>query len=84
MAKMRLTHIGMSTFKWSPFQFWSRSAAAGMRSFQLQGCDILDDCQASVEMCTKINDLADAMNSNRPCNALKLESPEFKVTVLTN
>ncbi|KAK3918906.1 Transposable element P transposase [Frankliniella fusca] len=55
-------------------QFWSASVAAAMECYRFQGVDKLDDCQASIEMCQLINNLADAMNSNRPDNALRLGS----------
>ncbi|KAK3932004.1 Transposable element P transposase [Frankliniella fusca] len=60
------------------WQFWSTSAAAAMESYRLQGVDELEDCDASLEMCFLINNLADAMNSNRPENALRLDSAHFK------
>ncbi|KAK3920713.1 Transposable element P transposase [Frankliniella fusca] len=60
------------------WQFWSASVAAAMERYRFQGVDKLDDCQASIEMCQLINNLADAMNSNRPDNALRLGSTHFK------
>lgn len=55
--------------------------AAAMESFRLQGVDKLDDCEASIEMVKLINNLADPMNSNRPHNAMRLDSTQFEVSV---
>ncbi|KAE8745955.1 hypothetical protein FOCC_FOCC007316 [Frankliniella occidentalis] len=60
------------------WQFWSGSVAAAMESYRFQEVDKLADCDASIEMCTLINNLTDAMNSNRPENALRLGSAHFK------
>ncbi|KAE8738586.1 hypothetical protein FOCC_FOCC015932 [Frankliniella occidentalis] len=59
-------------------QFWSALCAAAMETFRVQGCDKLEDCDGSIKMCNLINDLADAMNANRPQNAVTLESQHTK------
>lgn len=53
--------------------------SAAMQTYRLQGVEKLEDCDGSSNFCKKINDLADAMNSNRPANALRLDSQQFKV-----
>ncbi|KAK3933052.1 Transposable element P transposase [Frankliniella fusca] len=60
------------------WEFWSRSAAPAMDCLRFQGYDKLDDCSASVKWCQLINDLADAMNANRPENAVRSESSAYK------
>ncbi|KAK3929285.1 Transposable element P transposase [Frankliniella fusca] len=60
------------------WQFWSASVGAAMESYRFQGFEKLSDCDASKEMCLLIKSLADAMNSNRPQTALRLDSTNFK------
>ncbi|KAE8746493.1 hypothetical protein FOCC_FOCC006727 [Frankliniella occidentalis] len=60
------------------WEFWSRSAAATMECLRFQGYDKVDDCSGTIKWCQLINDLADAMNANRPDNAVTLESAAYK------
>ncbi|KAK3931680.1 Transposable element P transposase [Frankliniella fusca] len=60
------------------WQFWSASVAAAMETLRFQGVDKLEDCDPSVDLVRRINSLADAMNSNRPQNAMRLNSPQFE------
>ena len=50
-----------------------------MHSYRLQGVEELQDCDGSIHFCKLINDVADAMNSNRPVNGLRTDSEQFKV-----
>ncbi|KAK3910133.1 Transposable element P transposase [Frankliniella fusca] len=81
----RLTKDHLSPNPWEKmrcglaWQFWSHSAAAAMESFRFQGVEELEDCDASVQICKLVNNLADIMNSRLPVNALKANSPQVEL-----
>ncbi|KAK3929706.1 Transposable element P transposase, partial [Frankliniella fusca] len=68
----------MSVMSHFDFQFWSASVAASMSCLRFQDCSKLDDCDASIEMRELINKLSDAMNSNRPANAMRLNTSQYQ------